>query len=730
MAADSRTTTCADRVRGKRAAAPFVVGDLWGGMAAAAVVLPQAVAFGVVLVGPTGLPSGCGALMGLIGAALLSLTAGVIGRANGMISSPTGPSMVLLAGALAALMANDVAQADLLPALAVVTLLGGIFQILIGASGGGTLVKFIPYPVVAGFMTGAALLMLKSQWAPLSGQGFTGGWEAWRWVPGCTALVTWLSMQYAPRLVPAVPGVIAGLIGGAVVFHLIVWLGPGPAPPSWVVAGLPEPDELSVGFALEHLRHLPWLVVVSSALALAVLCAINTLLVAVLSDVTTESRHNSTRELVAQGVAMAITGAVGGMAGSATTGATMISLRTGGRRWAAVVCGVSFVLLVFGGRRLAQLLPIGVLAGIIVAVAVSMVEPNAIAWLRQRRTRMDGVITLVVTFVTVLYDLISAIAAGLAIAIALFLRAQIEAPVVHRRSTGANVRSVRIRSQGRRELLRRHGNRIVLYELRGSLFFATADRLYKELVPDLQGPNWVILHLRRVSQVDLTGVKILQQIAAQLNRNGGELIFCNVHGEIGLGRHIEHALRTVSPSAELRVRTFNGLDESLEYAEDALLADLGQLPSPLDERVPFERSELCRQLPAEAVQTLGTVMSRRTVCAGEKIFAEGEPGDQLYVVLQGEIDIVLPITQHHHKRLAKCGAGSFFGELAFLVPGSRAADAVAVTDCDLRVLDRTSYDQLVTDEPRTAVALLLALSAEQVAHQRWSTDEIQRLSMW
>ncbi|MCC7411810.1 MAG: SLC26A/SulP transporter family protein [Gammaproteobacteria bacterium] len=705
-------------------------GDAWGGMAAAAVVLPQAMAFGVALATLAGLPAAQGAMMGLIGAAILSTSAGVIGCANGLISAPTGPALVLLSGTTTALMASGLQGAALLPALAAVTILAGIMQMLIGLSGGGTLVKFIPYPVVAGFMTGSALLMFKSQFGPLSGRGVDDVWEDWRWLPACVAFATLLLVHYGPRLIPAVPGVIAGLVGGTVLFHVATMFGPGEPPAQWLIGGLPRLAVGDLGLDLNTLGALPWQVIAISALAFALLTSINTLLVAVISDVTTETRHNSARELFAQGVGMLATGCAGGMGGSATTGATLVALRAGGRRWAALVCGLAFVVMVLVGGGIGRALPIAVLSGIIVSVAVHMLERDLPAWLKRRRTRMDGIITLVVTTVTVAYDLVAAIAVGVAIAIILFMRAQIRAPVVHRRSTGIDLRSVRARTQAERELLAAHGDRIVLYELRGNLFFATADRLYEELMPDLCRPAWVILHLRRVSQVDLTGVKILQQMAVQIDRNGGQLLFCNVHWGIGLGHRVEETLRTVSPTARFVVQTFNGLDEALEHAEDALLDEVGAKPTVVSRRLELAANELGRSLTPARLEHLAAVCTARSVAAGETVFAVGEHGDQLYAVLQGEVDILLPTTAHHHKRLAKCGPGTFFGELAFIEPGPRAAAAIAITPAELLIFDRAAFDRLADAHPHTAIAVLLALGGEQVAHQRWSTAEIRRLSEW
>ena len=145
-----------------------LLADLRGGLVAAAVVLPQATAFGVTVFAPW-LGAAPGALAGLTGAILLLLISGTGGGAVGLISSPTGPSMALLAGAAAVLTGAGVAPAAIVPALLTVTILAGLMQGLIALAGGGRLMKFIPYPVIAGLTTGTGLLMIKSQFKPLLG---------------------------------------------------------------------------------------------------------------------------------------------------------------------------------------------------------------------------------------------------------------------------------------------------------------------------------------------------------------------------------------------------------------------------------------------------------------------------------------------------------------------------------------------------------------------------------
>lgn len=706
-------------------------GDMWGGMAASAVVLPQAMAFGVALYAPGGFNASQGAIAGLLGAAILCLVSGLFGGTRGLISAPTGPTLVLLGGAVASLLQAGLDSEGLLLNLAVLMICTGLFQIIIGLTGGGKLIKYIPYPVISGFLTGSAILMIMSQIQPLSGEGVSEDWEAWRWLPLATAVVTLLATSLGPKLVTRVPGTIAGLLCGSLVFHVLAMMNPADLPSEWMIGQLPELNNLGLAINRDILQTLSWNIIIPAAMALAILTSLDTLLTAVIADVTTGNRHNAGLEMVGQGVGQILTSLSGGMAAAGTTGATIVAVKSGGRRWPGVFAGITFFLLILVGRDAGSVLPISVLAGIILAVSLHMIDLDILAWLKRSRTRQDAIVAILVTAVTVAYDLMVAVGLGVVIAIILFIRAQIHASVVHRRSNGRQIRCVRSRTRDEREILDQHGERIVLYELRGNLFFATADALLESLSGDLDGPNFVILHMRRVQQVDLTAIKYLQQIAARLQKNGGVLIFCNVHKGIGIGKRMAKTFRKRSiHDPDLHVLTFNGKDEALEYAEDALLMEQDMEVTKFHDNVPLAKSDLCRDLGEEAVKNLENVIESIVLETNEKLFRAGDHGDALYIVINGQVDIRLPTTKHHYKRLASCNPGSYFGELSLLKPGPRVADAVAMHKTGVCMLNVAGFNKLTEQYPDTAIQLLHTLASIGVEHLRWSTREIQRLSEW
>ncbi len=717
------------------AAAPSPAGrgsinDLWAGLAAAAVVLPQAMAFGVALFQAMGLDAAAGASAGLVGAAVLCMVSGLAGATAGVISSPTGPSLALLSGAMATMLAAGVEAPAVLPALVAVTVVAGCAQIVLGVFGGARLIRYIPHPVVAGFMIGSAILMLRSQIGPVIGRGADDAWQMWRWLPAATAATTLLVQQLSPRQWPRVPGTIVGLAAGALLFGVGSRFGPGPVPDAWLIGELPSLALGGFGFERAAFLGLPWRLVVTSGLALGVMASLNILLTSTIADARTGLRHDARRELVAQGIGQALLGALGGMGGSSTTGATMLAVRTGGRRWAGVMTALVLAATLLFLGSLAALIPISALAGIIVAVSLGLIDLDILAWARRRRTRQDAGIALIVAIATVQFGLIAAIGIGVVIAVVLFVNAQVREPVVHRRADATQQRSLRRRSDAQRDVLNQQGRRIVLYELRGDLFFARADQLFDELLVDLDRPAWVILDLYRVARVDLTGMKILEQAARRLAGHGGELVFCEVYRSQGLGRQVDKTLHKLSPKRAdtPAIRTFVGVDEALEYAEDRLLDASGVPPTHPLQHIELAENDLFRDMAGAYVDAIRGVMRLHRVPAGVTLFERGDPGTDLYFVVSGEVEIRLPLSKHHYRRLAIYGPGTCFGEVAFLDPGPRTGGAHVTLDCELYALDRAALEQLRRDAPEAAIGLLLSLGRMQCRTQRWSVSEIRSLS--
>jgi SulP family sulfate permease len=377
-------------------------GDFWGGLAAMLVAVPSAIAFGVTVFAPLGAGFAAqGAVAGMLGAAALGLVAAALGGAPRLVSAPCAPAAAVLAA-----FALDTAQGGTSPdsALILLTLVGllcGALQILFGALGLGRLIKYMPYPVVSGYLSGVGLIILASQVPKFLGA--TGGgslWDtlttpsAWAWQAIVVGSVTAAVMTLAPRATKALPGPVLGIAAGA-----LAYLALGLADASlWqlqdnaFVVGQLAGTGSGIGDAMRsrwqaigQLRLEAVSAVFVPSLTLAVLLSIDTLKTCVVTDALTRSRHRSNRELVGQGCGNVAAALVGGMQGAGQMGATLVNLAGGAKtRVSGMVEGVlaaaAFLIL----APLIAWVPIASLAAILIVIAVRMIDWASLRMLRSR----------------------------------------------------------------------------------------------------------------------------------------------------------------------------------------------------------------------------------------------------------------------------------------------------------------------------------------------------------
>ncbi len=691
---------------------------------------------GVGLFATMGMGASEGALAGLMGAAALSLVSGLGGYTRGMISAPNGPVTMLLTASLAVAAAQGVSGAGLLATLMVLVMLAGLIQIIMALSGGAQLIKLIPYPMVAGQVTAIGILMMLSQLPPLLPEGEWDELPVWTWVPAFTAAMTFIAIKLMPRLLPRVPGVIGGLVVGLATFHLCVLYAPMPMPEAWVVGSIPSLANFELSLDLELFEGLHWDSLLPAALALAVLASIDCLVTAVVADSATGARHNARGELAMQGIGQMLAGLVGGIGGGGTKGSTLVAINAGGRRWPAVFAGLTFLSLVIFAGPVGHYLPISVLAGVIFYVGFSMLEWRILLWLRSPRTRIEGVLALVVVVTTLYYDLIIGVGIGALGAVLLFVRGQIRAPMIHARGTGVEHRSLRPRSEAEHALLDAHGARIVYIELRGDLFFGTVDRLFSKLAGDLSQPIWMVFNMRRVQSLDLTSLDLFRQMILRLRSHGGQMLFANIHRGAANAHRMEKLLLAFGGgyTQAATKTTFKSSDKALESAEDQLLTKLGHPPQPLQARVEIENNSLLKDMEPRVFEMLVAQMQPLTLARKERPFLLGDPGDSIYFVLHGVVDLRLPSGTsgtYHYKRLNSVGPGGFFGDISFVDPGPRTASAIVTRDAELMVLSRARLEKLKNPALNVAVRLLLLrLTRPLVRHLRRARAEVARLARW
>lgn len=375
-------------------------GDLFGGVTAAVVSLPVALAFGEA--------SGLGALSGIYGAISVGFFAAVFGGTKSQISGPTGPMAIAMAAVVTL-------HADNLAAAFTIVIMAGLIQVALGLVGIGRFIAFTPYSVISGFMSGIGIIIILLQTLPILGtpvaegpvasiRGWTDGIAGFNASAFAIAFTTLaVGVLWPGRLKRIMPPTLAALVVGTALG--VLWLTDVPVIGE-VPTGLPAPQlpDLSPGILAQA---------VTPALTLAMLGSIDSLLTSLIADSMTRTQHGANRELVGQGIGNMAAGVLGGLPGAGATMGTVINIRAGGRTpISGVICAMILLALVLGLARYVEIIPHACLAGILMKVGWDIIDWRFLTRI-MRVQREHLAVMLITLLLTVFVDLVTAVAVGL-----------------------------------------------------------------------------------------------------------------------------------------------------------------------------------------------------------------------------------------------------------------------------------------------------------------------------
>jgi sulfate permease, SulP family len=493
-----------------------VRGDFFGGVAAGVVALPLALAFGVA--------SGLGPAAGLYGAIATGIVAAVFGGTPVQISGPTGPMTLVVAGVVAT---NTLPSGAVnLPGVVAIIVLAGLLQIALGLFRIGAYIRYVPYPVISGFMTGIGVIIILQQLFPMLGAEppsseplsilrqlhLLGG--NIKWAAVALSALTIATVFILPRFTKAVP---ASLVALVALTALAVLLGLEVSVIGRIPSGLPSLVIPSLDF-----QRLPLLM--AAAIQLAFLGAIDSLLTSLVADNLTRMQHDSNRELVGQGLGNIAAGLIGGIPGAGATMRTVLNVEAGGRsRLSGVVHGLFLAAVLLGLSGLVQHVPHAVLAGLLVAVGIGIIDYRGIRHLL-KVPRSDAFLMLFVLVLTVFTNLIVAVAAGLIVASFVFMKKVSD--ITERQTTLKPVADepwadeLTIPDTIRNKLLIKHVD--------GPLFFGFASQFLDLARQASAQSRLLVLRMDRISYMDQTGVYALQDALASLNAAGVRVLVVGV----------------------------------------------------------------------------------------------------------------------------------------------------------------------------------------------------------
>ena len=705
--------------------------DFFGGLSGAIAVLPQTIGLSVLLFTSIGLDASSGAMAGLIGAIILLLSSGIMGATTGMISAPNGPVTMLLVG-LAAKLAPDYAAHEILVILGAVFFLTGIFQIAFGVLKGGEVIKIIPFPVVASMITAIGILMIKSQFTQIVPVAAIDGWS--RYIPLIVASVTVAVIYLVKTYFPKLPEILVGLLGGVVTYTVLTFSLKGPVYHDLVIGTLPRIDLNSTLHRFDgiNLLQMPWQLIIVSALALSILVMIDCLLTALVADTQTMMRHNAKNELVAQGIAQMLVGIVGGVGGGGTKGSTLACTMAGGRRWSPVFAALIILLMLLFGRELGSFLPLSALSGVIIYIGLKMINLNILLWLKDKYTRIDALNALLVIVVTLSFDVTKAVALGMIFAVITFISHNMKTSIIRRQANLVDYPSPRRRSEEHRQILVAHGDKALLVELQGNLYFARTDQLYTSIMEETKGRQVIILHFRRVLSIDMSGMVILMQMVEMARENGTEIVFTHLHKRLGYGRKTKKAFASIERTRKWgNVKVFKSTVRALEYAEGRVLTNQNidvESERDIAYSVPFDNNELCNIINETEIGLLKDISVKKRYQNKEAVLSEGDNGTSIYMVKKGFVERRLYNGNTSYKVLAKYSPGTYFGKPSFFGLGPITTRYVAQGETTLYKLRKADVEQVSEKMQAELYADFLYSIARSLANESERLiSEIQRL---
>lgn len=705
--------------------------DLFGGLAGAIAVLPQTIGLSVLLFTSIGLDASSGAMAGLIGTIILLLSSGIMGATTGMISAPNGPVTILLAGLVTSL-APEHSPSEILVILGAVLFFTGIFQIVFGLLKGGEIIKIIPYPVVASMITAIGILMIKSQLKQVVPVTSIDGWS--RYIPLIVATVTIAIIYIFKTYCPKLPSILMGLLGGITTYTILTFSAKGPVDPNWVIGSLPiiDFDMILHRFDGTHFSQLPWQLIIISALALAILVMIDCLLTALVADTQTFMRHNARKELMAQGIAQMLIGAIGGVGGGGTKGSTLACTMAGGRRWSPVFAAIVIIIMTIFGRDLGTFLPLSALSGVIIYIGLKMINPNILLWLAGKYTRLDAINAIMVIVVTLFFDVTKAVALGMIFAIITFISRNMQRSLIRRQTNIVEYPSPRKRSHKHGQILQKHGNKAILVELQGSLYFARTDQLYTQIMEETKERLVIILHFRRVPSIDMSGMVLLTQMVEMAKKNGTQIVFTHLHKRLGLGRKAKKTFATIEGKKEWNhIIIFKSTVRALEYAEDQILKSQNidiESERNIAYSVEFEDNELCTTIDETGILLLKDIAAKMKYSNKEVVLSEGDNGTSIYMVKKGSIERRLYNGRTSYKVLAKYSPGTYFGKPSFFGLGPITTRYVAQGETTLYKLRKADIEQVSQKIKAELYAdFLFSISRNLADESEKLISEIQRL---
>jgi SulP family sulfate permease len=723
--------------------------DLAAGAITTIIALPTSIAASLLTFAPLGPAyAGTAAAAGLIGSIIGGGLAAMIATSSFVGSAPRASESLILATLVVVLLNRPDIASDkrlIISAVYICVLMGGILQCLFGLVGVARIIKFTPHPVLVGFLNGVAVLIVLSQLKPyFRFQGGSGnpllverpGTFLLTVGTAATMLLFPLIARRSTALLPwlgKIPPVVVGFFGGIGAYYALRSLASGADIGSTfgkieipLIPPLFQLDSLQTWWRLTAFQ---WDILPVSAIV-AVVATIDSLLTFRTAQNISELRISPVRDVLAQGLGNCAAAVAGGVTIAASPSQTMASFRAGGRtRWAPLWSAILLAALAFGFPSLLAGIPTVVLSGILLALGVNLFDRwffEIVADIRKtksdtgrRRAVYDLAVVFIVMGFTIFYSVLAGVIAGCLLAGIIFV-VNMSRPVVRRSLTGDQIQSKRIRPARDVAILHETAAQRAVLQLEGVLFFGNADDLSARIKQIFNGAEMLALDLRGITDIDVSGATILENILIKSLGWGKDLLLCEVPATLDI------AVRTlVRKAAKSEDPMKSDLDAALEWMEEKCLllhADKRARADVLDLR----DIDFLAGIDDPNLERLGCFLTRREFGQGDIICREGEDGDRMWLLAKGSVSVrILLSNGRGYRRITSLARGTTLGEMALVESARRSATVVADEPVTCYELQRDGFDKILVEHPQLATKLLSNLSRELARRLRKTSDDLR-----
>ena len=513
-----------------------VKNDIFAGITAAVVALPLALAFGVA--------SGAGAIAGLYGAIILGFFAALFGGTPTQISGPTGPMTVVFATAVVAF-PND------LPSVMTVVFLSGLMQISFGIVGIGKWIKYIPYPVISGFMCGIGVIIIILQINPFLGvEGYSSivytlthlmdTFAKVNYEAVVVATITLAIMFFTPsKISKLVPSALIALV---LVTYFSILMNFNITTIGEIPMGLP-PFAVPLSFDILKLST-----ILTLAITLALLASIDSLLTSIVADSKTKTKHDSKKELIGQGLGNMFCSFFGAIPGAGATMRTVININSGATtKLSGIVHSITLLLIVLFLAPLASKILLAVLSGILIKVGFDILDYKFLKILN-KISRQNQIIMVTVFLLTIFVDLIMAVGVGITISSIM---------AVYQVSKNTQIKIARSKVSFDIDI---ENEDIKIIKVTGSLFFGTASAL-EEKLEKLKNSKKIIIDCKEVSFFDISAIFTLEEIIEKFKSKELEIILVLRY------RHKRKILSVDNSNIFKKIKIYSNLDDAINYTQ-------------------------------------------------------------------------------------------------------------------------------------------------------------------